>query len=253
VGWDVSVLQFLLRRSGHLSGAVDGTFGPGTAAALRSFQSAHGLSADGIAGPRTLAALAAGSAPAQSAPVVHHVVRVGDTLTGIAAQYRTSVSALVRANRLDPSRYLFVGVRLSVPVAGGPAVINDPFDVRLSLARWAAHYGLSASLLRALAWQESGFNNSLVSSAGAMGVMQLLPQTWDYVETALVGGTIPRTADGNVHAGAAYLHQLLGEFNGDTRLALGAWYQGATAVRQHGLYAETKVFVANVLALASRM
>jgi soluble lytic murein transglycosylase-like protein len=100
---------------------------------------------------------------------------------------------------------------------------------------------------------ESGFNNGLVSSAGATGVMQLLPQTWDYVETVLVGAQIPHSVDGNVHAGIAYLHELLTEFNGDQRLALGAWYQGADAVRKHGLYAETKTFVANVLALQSRM
>jgi soluble lytic murein transglycosylase-like protein len=132
-------------------------------------------------------------------------------------------------------------------------VINDPFDVRLSLARWSAHYGIDAGLVRALAWQESGFNNNLVSSAGAMGVMQLLPETWDYAEDVLVGATIPRTVDGNVHAGTAYLNQLLAEFSGDKRLALGGWYQGAAAVRKYGLYEETKTFVANVLALASRM
>ena len=111
----------------------------------------------------------------------------------------------------------------------------------------------SAPLARALAWMESGFNNDLVSSAGATGVMQLLPQTWDYVETVLVGRQIPHTVDGNVHAGVAYLHQLLVEFHGDKQLALGAWYQGAAAVRKHGLYAETKTFVANVLALELRM
>jgi soluble lytic murein transglycosylase-like protein len=163
------------------------------------------------------------------------------------------VSLLARANGLDPSRYLYIGAQLRVPVASGSPVINDPFDVRVSLARWAEHYGIEASLVRALAWQESGFNNNLVSSAGAMGVMQLLPETWDYAEDVLVGATIPRTVDGNVHAGTAYLNQLLGEFKGDKRLALGAWYQGAAAVRKYGLYEETKTFVANVLALAGRL
>jgi peptidoglycan hydrolase-like protein with peptidoglycan-binding domain len=253
VGWDVSVLQFLLMRSRYLSCAIDGTFGSATEAAVRSFQRAHGLHEDGIAGPRTLAALASGTAPVPPAAVTRHVVRPGETLTAIAQRYRTSVPLLARANGLDPSRYLFVGAQLRVPVASGPAVINDPFDVRLSLARWAAHYGIESSLVRALAWQESGFNNNLVSSAGAMGVMQLLPETWDYVEDVLVRSTVPRTVDGNVHAGTAYLNQLLAEFGGDKRLALGAWYQGAAAVRKYGLYAETKTFVANVLALASRM
>jgi soluble lytic murein transglycosylase-like protein len=185
--------------------------------------------------------------------VVQHVVRVGDTLTTIAQRYGTSVSLLARANGLDPDRYLFAGARLQIPTTSRTPVIADPFDVRLSLSRWSGHYGVNARLVRALAWMESGFNNNLVSSVGAMGVMQLLPQTWDYVETVLVGAQIPHTVDGNVHAGVAYLNELLTEFHGDKRLALAAWYQGAAAVRKHGLYGETKTFVANVLALELRM
>ena len=100
---------------------------------------------------------------------------------------------------------------------------------------------------------ESGYNNNLVSSAGATGVMQLLPQTWDYVETSLVGRPVPHTVDGNVRVGVAYLRQLLSEFQGDKRLALGAWYQGPAAVRTRGLYAETRWFVAAVFALEQRM
>ena len=50
----------------------------------------------------------------------------------------------------------------------------------------------------------------------------------------------------------ALLKHLLGRFNGDQRLALAAWYQGEKAVRERGLYDETEVFVANVLALVSR-
>ena len=48
------------------------------------------------------------------------------------------------------------------------------------------------------------------------------------------------------------LNHLLDRFNGDQRLALAAWYQGEKAVREHGVYAETKAFVANVLALTGR-
>jgi peptidoglycan hydrolase-like protein with peptidoglycan-binding domain len=59
VGWDVSVLQFLLVRHGALI-AVDGDFGPATRRALRRYQRRHRLQVDGIAGPHTLAALAHG-------------------------------------------------------------------------------------------------------------------------------------------------------------------------------------------------
>ncbi|MDX6410959.1 MAG: hypothetical protein QOE91_475, partial [Gaiellaceae bacterium] len=56
VGWDVSVLQFLLRRAGYKSGAVDGTFGARTEAAVRSYQRSLGLHVDGIVGRGTIAA-----------------------------------------------------------------------------------------------------------------------------------------------------------------------------------------------------
>jgi peptidoglycan hydrolase-like protein with peptidoglycan-binding domain len=255
VGWDVSVLQFLLARRGFDAGCVDGTFGPGTKAALRRYQASVHLPADAIAGPKTIAALAlATRVPVPSrAPTVRYTVRAGDTLTAIARRHGTTVHLLARANGLDPGRVLLAGTRLRVPAATSAPAIRDPFSVRLSLDRWSAHYGVDARLARALAWQESGFQPSVVSPVGASGVMQLLPETWDFVESVLIGRKIERTTDGNVRIGIAYLHHLLREFNGDERLALGAWYQGAAAVRRHGLYAETKTFVANVLALKGRM
>ena len=49
----------------------------------------------------------------------------------------------------------------------------------------AAQHGVSPSLATAIAWQESGFNNAMVSSANARGVMQVMPGTWDYVQQNL--------------------------------------------------------------------
>ncbi len=56
-GWDVAALQFLLGERGFAPGALDGGFGPATAAAVQRYQAAVGLSADGVAGTATLAAL----------------------------------------------------------------------------------------------------------------------------------------------------------------------------------------------------
>ena len=100
---------------------------------------------------------------------------------------------------------------------------------------------------------ESGFNNSVVSSVGAQGVMQILPSTWDYVEQSLIGHAVSHDADGNVQIGLAYLHHLLGAFGGNERLALAGWYQGERAVKASGPYKVSKIFVANVLALRERM
>jgi soluble lytic murein transglycosylase-like protein len=139
------------------------------------------------------------------------------------------------------------GARLGrVAVAGAPASRDA---IRASIDRWAGFYGVDPQLARALAWMESGFQQDVVSSVGAIGVMQLLPETWEFVDTVLLGFRTPRTYDGNVRAGMRYLRWQLDEFGGNVRLALAGWYQGARAVRQRGLYRETKQFVRVVLVL----
>ena len=71
-------------------------------------------------------------------------------------------------------------------------------------------YGVSPSLAAAIAWQESGFNNGMVSCANARGVMQVMPGTWDYVEQNLARPQArPDSATDNVHAGVLYLRHLL--------------------------------------------
>jgi soluble lytic murein transglycosylase-like protein len=100
---------------------------------------------------------------------------------------------------------------------------------------------------------ESGYNNALVSSVGARGIMQLLPSTFRYAETVLIRHHVRHNANGNVRAGVAYLSHLLHDFHGDKRLALAGWYQGERAVRKHGVYKVSKTFVKDVLALEKRM
>jgi soluble lytic murein transglycosylase-like protein len=95
-------------------------------------------------------------------------------------------------------------------------------EVRSLLDYWATHYGVDRALVRALAWMESGYQSNLTSSAGAWGVMQVLPSTWTYAETRLIGHDVPRTVSGNIRIGVAFMRQLLREFGGDQRAALGA-------------------------------
>jgi soluble lytic murein transglycosylase-like protein len=126
-------------------------------------------------------------------------------------------------------------------------------DVREILTSTARRYGVDEQLVRALAWMESGYQTSIVSSAGAVGVMQTLPVTREYVETVLAGRKIPRTVQGDVEVGVLYLRSLLRHFEGNEKLALAAWYQGEKAVRERGVYKVSKPFVANVLALRTRV
>ena len=258
-GWDVSSLQFLLARAGHLRLLdVDGHFGASTKAGLVRFQRTRRLAVDGIAGPATLTAFGRGRSTTVLAQAtrstVSYTVRPGDTLTEIAAKHKTTVRALAAANNLESVNLVVEGAKLRLPasVTSGPALELSRSTVRSHIDKWAAHYGISVSLARALAWQESGFQTNVTSSTGAWGPMQIMPATWSFVETVLLGRTVPRTGEGGVEVGMTLLDHLLDRFNGDQRLALAAWYQGEKAVREHGVYAESKTFVANVLALTGR-
>ena len=78
-GWDVAAMQYILARRGYPPGAIDAVFGPMTDAALRNFQRAYGLSADGLAGPMTIGALRHGRASRGTpgtTPVVNGPVRL---------------------------------------------------------------------------------------------------------------------------------------------------------------------------------
>jgi LysM repeat protein len=261
-GWDVSALQFLLARAGHLRlYHVDGHFGSATKEGLVRFQQTRRLSVDGLAGPATLTAFGHGRGTpvltrVTAAPVAY-VVRPGDTLTEIAAKHRTTVSALAAANGIESPNLVVEGAKLRLPAAVAsaaetPAERLSHSTVRGYIDKWATQYGVPINLARALAWQESGFQVDVTSPVGAWGPLQVMPETWSFVETVLLGRTVPRTGEGGVEVGMALLRHLLRRFDGDQRLAIAAWYQGERAVRERGLYEETKRFVANVLALSSR-
>jgi soluble lytic murein transglycosylase-like protein len=249
VGWDVAVLEFRLLRHGLPRRSVDGRFTPSTASALERYQRRRGLVADGIAGPRTYHALAS------RAPAAVHVVQPGESFFSIAARYHVSPWQLARVNRISLTNVIVPAQRLVLPrgaqlaavtLAGPPA---SRAVVRAAIDRWAVYYGIDPRLARALAWMESGFQQDVVSNVGALGVMQLLPETWEFVDTVLLGFRTPRTYEGNVRAGMRYLRWQLDEFGGNVRLALAGWYQGARAVRERGLFDDTRMFVRVVLQL----
>ena len=261
-GWDVSVLQFVLARAGLYHGAFTGYLDATTAAALRHYQRTAHLAVDGVAGPRTLASIAyRARVPVRPRPAatatasVIYIVRAGDSLTAIARRYHTSVRILARINHLDPTRVLLIGKHLRVPGAAPPASVPNasPQEVRALLDSWSTRLGVDTHLVRALAWMESGFQPKLVSSAGARGVLQLLPATKQYVATVILGKPLQPGVSGDVEAGVLLIKHLLGSFGGNEKLALAAWYQGERAVRTNGVYAVTKPFVSDVLALKARM
>src|SRR3954470_11502261 len=75
-GWDVAAMQYILARRGYPPGGIDAVFGPMTDTALKNFQRAYGLSADGLAGPQTISALRHGRASRGASPVATGPVRL---------------------------------------------------------------------------------------------------------------------------------------------------------------------------------
>ncbi len=200
-------------------------------------------------------------------------VQPGDTLSGIAAANGLSVDQLAAQNGLSPTGVLLSGTTLSlgggsaaaIPVASTTPVpasapasagaqpttqMVSPGDV----GSVAAAEGVSPSLAEAIGYQESGFNNGLVSRTGATGVMQIEPGTWRYIgqNLATPPPLSPYSAHDNIRGGVLLLHSLLYQTGGDPALAAAGYYQGLDSVRRHGMYADTQRYVNDVMALRSR-
>ncbi|HUZ15836.1 MAG TPA: peptidoglycan-binding protein [Gaiellaceae bacterium] len=266
----VAGLQVALRAKGLYYGAIDAIPGPLTIRAVGDFQRAHHLPVTGHAGPRTRRALGALGRPLYGKRLLTRGEVGWDVavLQYLLARHGCAVpvngyfdGATVRGvRRFQRHAHLvvdgMVGPRTRAALSDrAPRArrVGSISSVGALLGHWAAHYGVNVHLVRGLAWMESGYNNRLVSSTGARGIMQIEPYTWRFVETVLVGRHVRHGPSGNVHVGVAYLHHLLSDFHGNERLALAGWYQGERAVREHGVYRQTRRFVADVLALAARM
>jgi N-acetylmuramoyl-L-alanine amidase len=196
-----------------------------------------------------------------------HTVAFGEHLTSIAARYGVGVRDLARANGITDPNMVRAGQRLTIPAgaaasrssapaAGGsaaPAGAASRADVGRLLEQTAQRYGMSPSLVKAVAWQESGWSNTRVSSAGARGIMQVMPATGQWVSSSLVGRPLDLAdpAD-NVEAGVAFLRYLHRTTGGDLRMMLAGYYQGLGSVQRYGFFPSTERYIANVEALRQR-
>jgi LysM repeat protein len=124
-------------------------------------------------------------------------------------------------------------------------------EVRRIIVKRARYHGVNPNLALAVAWMESGWQQKRKSSAGALGVMQVLPSTGKWM-SAVVGRKLNlRNLHDNVTAGVVLL-KLLREQAGP-RHAIAGYYQGLAGVRREGMYRSTKRYVANVVALRERI
>ena len=214
----------------------------------------HAACDAGVAGRvRVTAALGALSLAAPAA----YTVQPGDTLSEIARDHGVTTATLAEANGIDDPDRLLAGAELNLPEppAGEAAssATSEAASAEALLAEVASRHGWSPRFVKALAWQESGWNQDVVSDAGAVGIMQVLPGTGEFVSRQLAGRELdladPRD---NVEAGVLFLQYLWELTDGDVELTLAGYYQGLRSVAEHGMYDDTERYIANVLALRDR-
>jgi soluble lytic murein transglycosylase-like protein len=214
---------------------------------------------------------------------VHRVV-AGDTLSEIADQYGVSQDAIAQANDLPPSNIVMLGATLRIPggsssssssasssntFAGrtySSSVVNAASATRARLARRnvpsqtamrdiiaakARANGVSPALALAVSYQESGWNQHVVSVAHAVGAMQVIPTTSEWISGVVGRRLDPVDPHDNATTGVVLLRILLQSASSE-RQAVAAYYQGLRSVRENGMFADTRRYVANVMALKAR-
>jgi LysM repeat protein len=200
-----------------------------------------------------------------------YTVRGGDTVSGIARRFGVSGADIVALNGLANPDRIRIGQRLALPAGANESstlallaarypslptsIASRPERLRLvpSFERWAAHYGVAPDLLMAMAYQESGWQASVVSDKGAIGVGQLMPLTAEWVARDLIGiPTLdPYVPDDNIRMSARFLVWLLG-YQGSEGLAVAGYYQGPRSVATIGPLRQTELYVASVSAARTR-
>ncbi|OAI44398.1 hypothetical protein AYO38_09745 [bacterium SCGC AG-212-C10] len=180
-------------------------------------------------------------------------VSEGDTLSSIAEEFGLTIQELVDANGLDDADAIYIGEALIIPprsyVAAAPP--TPRWQVEAALRAAAAEFGVSQPLVLALAWQESGWQQGVVSSAGAVGVMQVIPSTaaWALEELVPNATNWETSVHDNTRVGVAVLSHLIDQAGGDLDLALAFYYQGWYNVERFGYFDSTQAYIDNVKAL----
>lgn len=194
-----------------------------------------------------------------------HVVARGETLSAIAKQAGTTVANLAALNALADVNRVRIGTRLMIPLPApappAPSTLDPariPARLRAAPERqalaghfehWAGAYGVPVDLVMGLAWVESGWQNEVISSVGAVGIGQIMPATAAWLSDRVIKEALDvRNPDHNIQMTARYLRWLLDRTGGDVPTALAGYYQGLNSVRTKGVYPVSQTYISAVLA-----
>jgi soluble lytic murein transglycosylase-like protein len=228
-----------------------------------------------------LLALVLVALPATASANYPHVVQRGETLTSVANVDGLSVAAIAAANGISVNAGLVAGQVLWIPPRGAAVSTAATTKAATTVQRTAAPTGthssgpyataervtggeiayiananaVPASFAEAIAWQESGWNNAEVSDVGAVGVMQIVPSTWRWIDRYLtpsdpLGST---SAAENIRGGVLLIHQLLAQTGDSYALTAAGYFQGLASIKRYGMYRSTRRYVTDVLALQRRL
>lgn len=207
--------------------------------------------------------------PAQAAPAaatVVHVVQRGETLWVISARYGVSIAAIVQANGLANASFIRTGQSLTIPSASTPPTATAPSGASLPpamasqvaarsasrdvLLAAASEFGVAPAFVLAVAWHESGWQPGAVSFAGAVGLMQLMPGTADWVADTMLHEA-PAISDPrwNARAGTRLLAFYLARYGGNKAKTLAAYFQGMTSVETIGILQSSQPYINSILSL----
>jgi soluble lytic murein transglycosylase-like protein len=169
-----------------------------------------------------------------------------------------SGEAAVAVSDIEPAASATVDLPMPPPAPVLPLMPADaivPLEraaLKPVLMQAAADNGLPSDLVMAQAWAESSWQDSVVSSADAVGVLQLTAPTVDFVSHQLLSLAQPLDAlnpSDNARMGTRYLRHLLAKTDNNLRQALIAYNQGLGALRRNGPSPEAQRYADRVLAL----
>ncbi|WP_309070879.1 LysM peptidoglycan-binding domain-containing protein [Arthrobacter sp.] len=225
------------------------------------------------------------AAPKPAAPAGggSYTIKAGDTLGAIATRHGVSLNALLSANKLSATTIIYPGKKLTIPGGAKTPAQQKPADLvpstflhytypdavvaeanknkhtlnnlpapsqaemKAIVADTARKMGVDPSLALAFSYQESGFNQRAVSPANAIGAMQVIPMSGEWASD-LVGRKLNLLDPyDNATAGVAIIKALL-RSSPNQDIAIASYYQGQYSVQTHGMFSDTKNYVAAIKA-----